>query len=290
MRTRAMVLAACAVLLGTAPALALEGRAYEFRDDFGMESLDGCALNYYYFIPCPTYSWWWGWEFEQGDVVGTWFQIGDNSMSGFSPCDPAACQTLELIRVLDFTGTGPIYCGFMSAEMEVYCADENGCPLGPPLWDSGPLGLQGNSGWIEIPVDPALCLTPCCIDPGQTLSGPNVLVTWTYTDDIHGVCPAFLGTDNIGMSVERGCDMHDYGCLEALFPRPYSSHYAVMHSGYFGKGFEYCPPLRFKDLQDTTEDATQYGYCELAWRIYLGCHGPTVLEKTSWGSIKSIYR
>ena len=63
-----------------------------------------------------------------------------------------------------------------------------------------------------------------------------------------------------------------------------------MHSGYYGQGFRYCPPRWFKDGRDTTPDAIEYGYVELAWRIYLTCSGPSGVEPTTWGNIKSMYR
>ncbi len=50
------------------------------------------------------------------------------------------------------------------------------------------------------------------------------------------------------------------------------------------------PPVWFTDQNDTTPDAAQYGYVELAWRIYLVCSGPTSTEPTAWGNIKSMYR
>ena len=84
--------------------------------------------------------------------------------------------------------------------------------------------------------------------------------------------------------------MHDEGCLPALYPRPYVSHYPTMHSGYYGQGFEICPPQWFKDGADTTPDGSQYGFVELAWRLYVVCGGPTETGTTTWGNIKSMYR
>ena len=84
--------------------------------------------------------------------------------------------------------------------------------------------------------------------------------------------------------------MHDYGCLPALYPRPYNSHYASIHSGYYGKDFEYCPPRWFRDGRDSTPDGTQYGFCELAWRLYITCAGPSASQPATWSDIKSMYR
>jgi hypothetical protein len=83
--------------------------------------------------------------------------------------------------------------------------------------------------------------------------------------------------------------MHDYGCLPGLYPRPYVSHYPSIHSGYYGQDFEYCPPQWLKDRGDTTPDANQYGFIELAWRLYLTCSGPSEATTTTWGDIKAMY-
>ena len=84
--------------------------------------------------------------------------------------------------------------------------------------------------------------------------------------------------------------MHDLGCLPALYPRPYVSHYSTIHSGYYGQDFAYCPPQWFKDCRDTTPDGSQYGYIELTWSIVMRCVGPSKVEATTWSAIKSMYR
>ena len=55
---KTLVLIVLMLLLAT-PAFSvghLEKQAYQMRDDFGTERLYDGALQYYY-IPCPTYSW-----------------------------------------------------------------------------------------------------------------------------------------------------------------------------------------------------------------------------------------
>ena len=84
--------------------------------------------------------------------------------------------------------------------------------------------------------------------------------------------------------------MHDIGCLPALYPRPHTGHYPTIHSGYYGVNFQYCPPLWFLDGRDQTDDGTEYGFIELAWRIYLSCGGPTAAETPAWSTIKALYR
>ena len=84
------------MLIVATSASAFEGKAFLMRDDFDAEPLYDCALQDYYHIPCPTYSWFWllsGWE--RGDIVGTWFTVGDNSTGGYETCDPGACMVLE---------------------------------------------------------------------------------------------------------------------------------------------------------------------------------------------------
>jgi hypothetical protein len=64
-----------------------------------------------------------------------------------------------------------------------------------------------------------------------------------------------------------------------------------VHGGYFGTyPFQYSPPLGFLDGGDTTHDGSQFGFIELAWRIYVLCQGPTAAEPTSWSSIKAMFR
>jgi hypothetical protein len=269
------------------PSAAAERTEFKMRDDFGMEPLYDCFLNYYYYTPCPTYSWFWSfYNWDCGDVLGAWFQVGDMSMFTGEACDPLECHTLEQIRVLDFAGYGTTH-GLFGVEFDIYCCDEYGCPVGPSLWNSGYMGTW--FAWNYIPIDPPLSICGCSVNPGNPPSAPRILVTVTHVGPNSCAYPQW-GFDNISTGVEQNCEFHEYSCLPAMYPRPYNSHYPTMHSGYYGQGFEYCPPLWYQDGRDTTPDATLYGYIELAWRIYLVCSGPTQVEPTTWGNIKSMYR
>jgi hypothetical protein len=280
-----------AVLTTAIPAatceLRFQAKEYQLRDDYGRARLSDGVLQYYYEIPCPVYSWFWAYSGPiTPEKVGVFYEIGDLSTGGFDVCDPANCHSLEMIRILDFAGYGTVYPGLFTIEMDVYCSDEHGCPVSPSLWTSGP--WETHFKWNYIPVEPPLCLTSCVADPGPPPAGPRLLVIATHTGSC-GFYPAW-GFDNIGTAVAQECNMHDIGCLPALYPRPYTSHYATIHSGYYGVDFEYCPPLWFPDGVDTTRDGTQYGYIEFAWRIYLSCSGPTASEPATWGTIKALYR
>lgn len=98
------------------PALAIEGRAYKMREDMGTEPLYDGVLQYFYYIPCPTYAWFYAFggiddPWEPGTTIGKWFEVGDISMMGAEACDPALCHTLEQVRVLGLQGIEG-YAGF----------------------------------------------------------------------------------------------------------------------------------------------------------------------------------
>ena len=283
-----LLLCALIVCVLVSSAMAFEKKAYQMREDFGTAPLQECALQYYYYVPCPTYSWFWaleGWEI--GDVVGKWFEIGDISTGGFAACDPVQHQAITQIRVLDFAGYGTTYPWNATVNFEIFCCDAYGCPIGPSLWSSGAMSL--GYAWNRILVDPPVSICPCAVDPGPPPSTPRVLVTATHTDLDFGD-DIMWGADNISTLIEKGCLMHDIGCLPVLYPRPYVGHYSTMHSGYYGQGFEFCPPYGFVDGNDTTADGSQYGFIELAWRITMVLSGPTGTEPTTWSGIKSMYR
>jgi len=271
-----------------ASAFGLEKKAVQMREDFSTEPLYNCYMNYYYFIPCPTNSWFWifsGWS--PGDKVGQWFRIGDASMgrsgAGCPPyigCDPYNACYMEQIRVLDFAGYGTIYPGLFTVRFDAYCSDERGCPIGPALWTTGPVELC-TGGWNYVRF-------PSCYEACDTYNHGwwKFLVVATHVGT-QANYPAW-GVDNVSKPATLGCAMHDAGCCPALYPRPAISHYATMHSGYYGENFQYCPPQPFLDGADSVGDV--YGHAELAWRIYMVNSGPTEVEPSTWGSIKSIYK
>jgi hypothetical protein len=278
------ILLAVFLIAASAPAVGLEVRAYQLKDDFGNEPLFDTAIQYYYYIPCPTYSWFWaftGWT--PGDIVGEWFQLGDIPTGGWQPGDPVNCGTLEILRILDFAGYGTVRPGIFTVEFEIYCSDEFGCPVGPSIWNSGP--FETGFAWNHVWIDPPIEVCDCAPSPG---SGPRFLVTATHTGS-DGIYPAW-GVDNISTPIEQGCPLHDYSCMPALYPRPYTGHYTSIHSGFYGHNFQYCPPRWFKDNGDPTPDGTQYGFTELCWRLYISCDGPSAREPSTWSNIKSMYR
>jgi hypothetical protein len=276
------------LLLTCSPLLGVEKRQYQMREDFGTEALEDCYLQYYYYVPCPTYSWFWGfYKWDPGDIIGQFFTVGDTPTGGWALCDTAECYEIMGVRVLDFAGYGIVYPGLFTVRFDVYCADENGCPVGGSISSSGP--VETDFSWNDIVFDPSVDVSACYVNPGLPGIGSHArfLITATHigTDATY---PEW-GTDNISALFEYGCDMHVYGCLPVLYPRPSTSHYTTMHSGYYGIDFQYCPPQLFRDGKDSTPDGSLYGYLELAWRVRVNC----VLnetEGTTWGGVKSLYR
>ncbi|MFZ1946326.1 MAG: hypothetical protein WAW06_02150, partial [bacterium] len=193
----------------------------------------------------------------------------------------------EQIRVLDFAGYGTLYPGLFTTQFSIWCADEYGCPVpgpgGCPLWQSGPVELCVG-GWNYVVVDPPACVTYC--GTGDPKCYPRFLVTAKHIG-WHAAYPQW-GFDNIATPIRLACAMHDTGCLAALYPRPYVSHYSTIHSGYYGVDFAYCPPQWFLDGGDTVGNV--YGFIELAWRVYLVNSGPTATQPSTWGNIKAMYR
>jgi hypothetical protein len=276
-----------ALVLATS-AFALDRKAYTMRDDFGTEPLYDCYMNYYYYIPCPTSSWFWAYSgFTPGDIMGEFFVVGDISTFTGVPCDPVNDHVIEQLRVLDFAGYGTVYPGLFTVVFDIYCSDAAGCAVGPSLWNSGP--FETAFAWNYVPVVPPVTICDCAINPGPPPSGPRVLVTATHIGT-NGAYPAW-GMDNISSNFTGGCLMHDYSCLPVLFPRPITSHYpGVLHSAYYGTALPPCPVAYFCDGADTSPNCTQWGFIELAWRIYLVRSGPTATEPSTWGNIKSMYR
>ena len=280
MRLGATSIIIAVVVCLAAGAGAMEKQAFKFREDFGTAPLSACNLQYYYYVPCPSYSWFWAfYDWEVGDIIGQYFTVGDEPTGVNTACDPENCQELVGFSFLDFAGYGAIYPGLFTVEFEVYCSDASGCPVGTALYNSG--SIESIYGWNDILVVPPLALGDC----GPT--GPRCLLAAIHTGS-DATYPQW-GFDNISGPLTEGCEMHDIGCLPAPYPRPYSSHYADIHSGYYGIDFEFCPPLGFLDGSDTTEDGSVYGFVELAWKFQLNCTEPAA-EPGSWSKIKAMYR
>jgi hypothetical protein len=153
-----------------------EAKAYQIADDFGTAlPRYECALQYYYYVPCPTYSWFWAYSgWTPGDIIGECFTIGDEGSGTFDICS-GNCHMVDGVRVLDFAGYGTVYPGLFTCEIDFYCGDFAPWPT-VHLWNSGP--LETHLGWNYIEIDPWLWLD--C--PGyQWDEMINLVVTMTMT-------------------------------------------------------------------------------------------------------------
>jgi hypothetical protein len=285
------------VLVLATSAFGLEKKAYQMKEDFGTEPLQGVPLQFFYYIPCPTYSWFWAYSgWTPGDVVGMGFPIGVQGTGGFDPMDPYDCRVLEGIRILDFAGYGTVYPGLFDIQFYVWCC------IGPPgpdhehvlLWVS-PV-LVTHFAWNYFWLDELGGLLSFCPCPPNQCGYPVLTVTAEHVGT-DGRYPAW-GLDNISTPLSQvpPCDMTDIGGLPASYPRGAPGSYPCMpevgiqvHGGYYGTDPTTCPPIGIPDGRDTTPDATQFGYIELAWRIYVICSGPTATEPSTWGNIKAMY-
>ena len=289
---RVITVLALVLVLATS-AMAFEKKAYQMREDFGTEPLYTSWLQYSYYIPCPSTSWFWAYQgWAANDQIGIFYTIGDPSMyvagsNCVSPTsDPCNEVSIEYFRILDFAGYGTIYPGLYTVEFDIYCADAQGCPVGPSLWNSGPREFC-TAGWNYIYFTEPFCVTECATDG---FCYPRILLTAKMIGS-DPVYPAW-GMDNISSAETDvdNCAMHDGGCCPALYPRPYNSHYPTMHSGFYGVNWAYCPPAWFLDGADSSADGSVWGFIELPWRLYLANSGPTATEPSTWGNIKAMYR
>ena len=223
------------VVMMTASALALESRAFQLREDFDAAPLDETRLQYYYYIPCPTYSWFWaftGWEFS--DWIGCVFECEQEHTGCYEINDPWLDHTIQQFRILDFAGYGTVYPGLFTVEFYAFCADRNTKnPVDEggvynALWYSGP--WETHFGWNYIPNEPAVCVTPC--GDGDPPAYPAVLIMAHHIGTSVGY-PAW-GLDNVSTAIAQGCILHDYCSLPAHFPRPYVCYWDQIHSGYYG--------------------------------------------------------
>jgi hypothetical protein len=272
----------------------LEATPYGIVDDFETQPLWDCGLQYYYYIPCPTYSWFWAYSgWEPGDILATIFTMGDLSTGAFEPCDPYVCAHIEAVRILELSGYGEAYPGVYSVELDIYCCDAESYPC-VHLWNSGPLDL--GFGWNEFEVWPLVEISRCAAECGNWDPTSKCFALTMTMVGTGGDYPA-VGFDNVGTSVEAGCVLHDVGCLPAVFPRSWAGGSGTrVHSGYVGAyPFQYWPPLGLPDgLIYSGGLGFGCGFVEAAWRMYFHCTYPTRFETTiqsaSWGGIKNLYR
>lgn len=244
---------------------AFEAEPYQMVEDVGVHPWAQCALQHYYYIPCPSDSWFWGvsgWAI--GDIIGAHFRVDQQSTGRVEPCCEC-CYVVVGVSILDFAGYGTVYPGWFSVTPKFFCADENGYPTGPAVYSGPP--IDTSYGWNYIDFDRGF--EPPCFLPGTRYE--SFVVTITFTG-LQGIYPA-IGFDNIGTAQESGCEMRDIGGSLAEYPRNWAGGPEPrVHSGYVGwRDFEHWPPIGFADGGDTTRVTPEFGFSEVAWRVHLSC-------------------
>jgi hypothetical protein len=222
-----------------------------------------------YYDDCS--DWTWEWWFLIWDPVryGTCFDLGG--------C-PGECRHLEDVwYACQRTGHWP---GLI--DIEVYCADGNSCPVGPPL-----AGVYGYEPfwhvWQHFSFN-GLPLCPC----EETASGKFIVMV---TDYLAGWETSPLSDCN-ARNIEHGCESewrcsgHSfvYSCLVS-YCDVYGVPGPLWVSGpnYGCTNYPTTPP-GFHDWYDTGF------YCEWLIDCYVSCQGPTQTEKTTWSGVKAMYR
>jgi hypothetical protein len=256
-----------AVPLGSAQYGEVPARQYSERQD-------QCHLMYYNF--CSGWVWNWmgycyGWF---GDAVqiayGTCFDLAD--------C-PANCRHLDDVwfacKAFDYWGV---------LDIEIYCADQNGCPIGGPLagiYDYSPPYM---SHWQHFAFGG---LPVCQCDEAGT--GKFIVMVTDHTSGYYIDTCSDLNHRNMGAGCEEEwrCAGHSYVYRNVV---SYCDVYGapgplwVAGADHGCTNYPSIPPGCHDYLWDT-------GYFT-EWLIdcYISCLGPTATEKGSWSEVKRLYR
>jgi hypothetical protein len=226
-----------------------------------------------YYDDCSGWTWGWlGYCYAWFDVpvtYGTCFDLSD--------C-PGECRHLEDVwyacqRVGHWPG---------QIDIEVYCADEANCPVGPPL--AGIYGYQPFwQVWQHFDFG-GLALCEC----EQTAAGKFIVMV---TDYLAGLETAPLSDRNV-KNVEEGCETEWRCSGHSYIYRNLVSYCDV----YGAPGPLWFPGPGYGCTQDPNvppdcDDWHDTGvYCEWLIDCYVSCQGPTQTEKTSWSAVKALYR
>jgi len=245
-RPRSLVLATTITLVSlAAPGEALEKTSARYAGDARENwnrATTSCQVAYYNI--CTGWVWVWsGWD--PTDTFGVWF----------SPCCPGGSGGQLLTDTFVFFYAAPPSGYGFTGTLDVWAADGQGCPTGPPLRTTP---FLPTSSWNQVsfagsPVD---------------VSGGDFVVTMTTGAAGIGN-PTAIATDH---PVAGGTGPAACG---TCFPST-----RVTRSFYYGTATSpLCPGSPFSD---SLCDA------ELLWDVDLTC--TTAVENRSWGRIKELYR
>jgi hypothetical protein len=203
---------------------------------------------------------------------------------------PGECRHLE-----DVWWACKHFCYWGSVDVEIFCADEQACPLGPPL-----AGIYGawlsSSPWQHFTFG-SVALCPC----EDTGTGKFIVMITEYPESYHGGrCFAPYTDINLrniidGCETEWRCEGHSYVYRNAV---SYCDLYGAPGALWVSCGIPGRPPC---PGQACTEcPAIPVGcfnywsdtgfYAEWLIDCYVACQGPTRVEKETWSSVKGLYR
>jgi hypothetical protein len=235
-----------------------------------------CHLQYY--------NWCSGWAAGWTAYCGNFFHNGPPGVQygtcfNLSDC-PGDCRQLESVwyACSRFTARG-------WADVEIYCADDLGCPIGSPL--AGIYGYQPDFGNLWQHLD--FGGVPLCSCEGQG-SGKFIVMITDYTAGTVTRPISDLNSYNVdaGCETEWRCDgthsyvYHNrdsycqiYGAPGPLWMWSYVSEYGCTNY----------PPIP----EGCHGQSTGF-FAEWLIDCYVSCEGPTETEKDSWSEIKALYR
>ncbi|MCK4548237.1 MAG: hypothetical protein KAW17_12450, partial [Candidatus Eisenbacteria sp.] len=154
---------------------------------------------------------------------------------------------------------------FGVVDLEIYCANENCCPVGAPLGGFYDYHVAKDQAWKYFPFDGLrLDCVDCKFIVMVTVKTPEHCVPLSDANDLNRLD---------GCEIEWRCAGHSY-CYRSLVD--YCDVYGYpgrMLVGYSGA----CPP----------DDGF---HVEWLSHAYISCGGTTATEKTSWSEIKALYK
>jgi hypothetical protein len=287
--SRAIMLSLCLVLAFAAASTAVPLRTLELAPaperTFSPRE-DGCTLAYYNYCSGWVWHWYeycstWLWVREEydpeGPQYGTCFDLAD--------C-PGTCRHLEEVwwAFEHFEGYG-------SVDVEIYCADDHCCPVGPPLAGYYEYDLGPGPWWVLLPFD----ALPLCDCEGQGASKFIVLIThnFTYSGAGNYWCPVFPASDVNSYNIDAGCET-EWRCSSHSFVYRNAVDYCQVYgepaplwvsgADYGCTNYPVIPPGCHNQYYDTGY------YSEWLIDCCITCQGPTRTQEHSWSQIRSLFR
>jgi len=239
-----------------------------------VERQDEYLLGYYNL--CSGFgTWLWGWDgYCQASFLryppqyGTCFDLADS---------PGECRHLE-----DVWWVGRSFYHYDTVDVEIFCADENACPVGAPLAGIYDCSVVYHSpSWHRFDFG-GLPLCGCDAGAGRfiVMISHNGEETESFSDANH-------------KNIEAGCE-YEWRCSgHSYVYRSYVSYCDV-----YGEpgplwiaGPDYgCTNVPAVPPGCHDHDYSTGYYTEWLIDCYVSCNGPTRTEPTSWSEVKSLYR